>query len=115
MCIAYVFGISSDPITYIALNFPAPVCDDCRLPMVTVTAIWRHALPEVVKVVYYQCQKCRCTLGRTRQRGGRKHVAICRRHAPAVSAKSVTRHFPPPCEVYEAVWLLCGAIGVVSA
>ena len=61
---------------YSVLKFPAPVCHDCGVPMVTITTIFHHATPSEVKVVSYQCQKCGTTLGEARQRGSRKHVAL---------------------------------------
>jgi hypothetical protein len=67
-------GMSIDPLSYIALKFPAPVCHNCAVPMLTVTTIFRHATPDVMKVVSYQCQKCGCALGEPRPRGGRNHV-----------------------------------------
>jgi predicted RNA-binding protein with PUA domain len=63
--------MSADPIKYTAIKFPAPVCDDCNVPMITVTSVFRHAIPHVVKIVSYQCEKCGCTLGAPRRRGGR--------------------------------------------
>jgi hypothetical protein len=61
---------------YSVLKFPAPVCHDCGVPMVTITTIFHHATPSEVKVVSYQCQKCGTTLGEARQRGSRKHVVL---------------------------------------
>ena len=71
---ALLSGMSIDPLTYFVLKFPAPVCHDCSLPMVTVTTIFHHATPDVMKVDSYQCQKCGCTLGAPGPRGGRNHV-----------------------------------------
>ena len=53
-------------ISYVAIKFPAPVCDDCRIPMVTVTTIFHQRTPHPVKLVSYECQKCRSTLGAPR-------------------------------------------------
>ena len=63
-----------DPIKYTAIKFPAPVCDECSIPMVTVTSIFRHATPDVVKIVSYQCQKCGSALGWPRHRRGRQVI-----------------------------------------
>ena len=69
-------GMSAESISYAAIKFPAPVCHDCGVPMVTITTIFHHATPSEVKVVSYQCQKCGTTLGEARQRGSRKHVVL---------------------------------------
>ena len=69
-------GMSIDPLSYSVLKFPPPVCHDCGVPMVTVTTIFHHATPNVVKIVSYQCQKCGITLGDPRPRGNRKHVVL---------------------------------------
>jgi RNase P subunit RPR2 len=53
----------AEPITYLAIKYPAPICDRCALPMLTVTTVHHRAKSEPLKVVHYQCQKCRCTLG----------------------------------------------------
>jgi RNase P subunit RPR2 len=53
----------SDPISYMALTFPAPICDRCAQPMLTVTTVHRRTNSEPLHVVSYYCQKCRCTLG----------------------------------------------------
>ena len=37
--------MSVDPLTYIALKFPAPVCNACGVPMVTVTMVFNHPHP----------------------------------------------------------------------
>jgi hypothetical protein len=66
-------GMSINPLSYVALKFPAPVCHDCGLPMVTVTTIFHHATPDVMKVVSYRCQNCGCRLGAPRLRGGGNH------------------------------------------
>ena len=47
---AWLPGMSVDPLTYIALKFPAPVCNACGIPMVTVTMVFDHATPEAKKV-----------------------------------------------------------------
>jgi hypothetical protein len=70
--------MSADPLTYIELKFPAPVCDDCASPMFTVTVIFNAGAPHTTEVVYYQCQKCRCTLGALR----RRRAEHDQRHAP---------------------------------
>jgi hypothetical protein len=54
---------AADPLTYTAMKFPAPVCDDCAIPMVTATTIFHHKTTKTPKVTFYQCQKCGCTLG----------------------------------------------------
>jgi hypothetical protein len=56
---------ASNPLTYTAMKFPAPVCDDCAIPMVTLTAVSQHKTGQPPKVTYYQCQNCGCTLGAT--------------------------------------------------
>jgi hypothetical protein len=61
VCCAQMFRV--DSFTYTAMKFPAPVCDDCAIPMVTATAIFRHGTAKTPKVTFYQCQKCGCTLG----------------------------------------------------
>jgi hypothetical protein len=66
--------MSLDPLSYIALKFPAPVCYDCGVPMVTVTTVFHHGTPDVMKVVCYQCQKRGGTLGAPRLRGARNSV-----------------------------------------
>ncbi len=62
-----------DPIKHTAIKFPAPVCRDCSIPMITVTSIFRHATPDEEKIVSYECQKCGCTLGPARDRRGRQY------------------------------------------
>jgi len=83
----------SDPITYIALKFPAPVCDDCCLPMVTVTAIRRHALPDVVKVIFFSVPKMRVHAWRDTPTWRTQKCCPCPfgLYAPSVS----TRNCPP--------------------
>jgi hypothetical protein len=54
---------ASDPLIYTAMKFPAPVCDDCAIPMLTMTCILQHKAAKAPKVTYYQCQSCGCTLG----------------------------------------------------
>jgi len=65
--------MSPKPLSYFAVKFPAPVCDDCALPMITVTTVFRQPKSQPVKVVSYQCQKCKGTLGWLRQRRRPKH------------------------------------------
>jgi hypothetical protein len=60
--------MSSESISYVAIKFPAPVCDECRIPMVTVTTIFHHLSPRPIKAISYECQKCRRALGAPRQR-----------------------------------------------
>jgi hypothetical protein len=55
----------AEPITHLAVKYPAPICDRCALPMLTATTVRRRAKSEPLKVTYYWCQKCRCTLGAT--------------------------------------------------
>jgi hypothetical protein len=61
-------GMSAESISYAAIKFPAPVCDECRIPMVTITTIFHHLTAHPVKAVSYECQKCRRTLGAPRPR-----------------------------------------------
>ena len=61
-------GMSAESISYAAIEFPAPVCDECRIPMVTITTIFHHLTAHPVKAVSYECQKCRRTLGAPRPR-----------------------------------------------
>src|SRR5215813_7252404 len=70
---AFLKVMSREPLSYFAVKFPAPVCDDCALPMITVTTVFHQAKSQAVKVVSYQCQKCKGTLGWPRQRRGPKH------------------------------------------
>jgi hypothetical protein len=58
------------PVTYIALKYPAPLCDHCGIPMLTVTTILNHRTPQATKAISYQCQTCKLTLGKP------KHVII---------------------------------------
>lgn len=67
------FVMRIDPIKHTAIKFPAPVCRDCSIPMITVTSIFRHATPDEEKIVSYECQKCGCTLGPARDRRGRQY------------------------------------------
>ena len=73
---AWLPGMSVDPLTYIALKFPAPVCNACGIPMVTVTMVFDHATPEAKKVISYHCQKCGSTLGEPLRRAGREPVVL---------------------------------------
>ena len=63
------------PVTYIALKYPAPLCDSCGTAMLTVTTILDHRTPQARKAISYQCQTCKMTLGKSR-RIARKHVII---------------------------------------
>ena len=54
---------AADPFTFVAMKFPAPVCDDCAIPMVTATTIFHQKATTTPKVTFYQCQRCGCTLG----------------------------------------------------
>jgi RNase P subunit RPR2 len=65
----------AQPISYVAFKFPAPVCDECRLPMLSVTTIYHRSKSQPAKVVSYWCQKCRSTLGWPRQRAKIEHFA----------------------------------------
>ena len=73
---AWLLGMTIDLLTYIALKFPAPVCDACGVPMVTVTMVFHDATPEAKKVISYRCQKCGCTLGEPRRRASREPVVL---------------------------------------
>ena len=44
-----VWNVYESP-RYSVLKFPAPVCHDCGVPMVTITTIFHHATPNVVKI-----------------------------------------------------------------
>jgi hypothetical protein len=65
------------PISYIEFKFPAPVCDDCGIPMVTVRTILHHDTLDEVTFVSYRCPICRFTFGEPRKRlanhGRRSH------------------------------------------
>ena len=41
-----------DPIKHTAIKFPAPVCRDCSIPMITVTSIFRHTTPDEEKLFF---------------------------------------------------------------
>ena len=69
-------GMSIHPLSYSSLTFPAPVCHDCAVPMLTVTTIFHHGTPNVVRIISYQCEKCGLTLGTPRPRDRRKHVVL---------------------------------------
>jgi RNase P subunit RPR2 len=56
MCLAERMSIR--PITYMAVNYPAPVCHRCGLAMLTVTTVHPRTKSEPLKVVSYHCQKC---------------------------------------------------------
>ncbi len=53
----------AEPVTYLAIKYPAPICDRCALSMLTVTTVYHRKKSEPLKVVHYQCQRCRSTLG----------------------------------------------------
>jgi RNase P subunit RPR2 len=53
----------SEPISYMALKYPAPICDRCALPMLTVTTVHRRINSEPLQIVSYHCQKCRWMRG----------------------------------------------------
>ena len=75
-CVACALSeMSLDPLSYFALRFPAPVCCDCGVPMVTVTTVFDHGTADAKKVVSYQCQKCGGTLGASRLPDGRNRVS----------------------------------------
>ena len=59
-------GMANESISYVAFKFPAPICDECGIPMVTVTTVFHHLTPHPVKTVFYECKKCRRTLGAPR-------------------------------------------------
>jgi hypothetical protein len=46
------------PVTYMAVKYPAPVCDRCGLAMLTVTIVHPRTKSEPLKVISYHCQKC---------------------------------------------------------
>jgi hypothetical protein len=68
--------MSADPIKCTTIKFSWPVCYDCCIPTATVTAIFRHATPDVVKIDSYECQKCGRTLSWPRQRSGRNQFVF---------------------------------------
>ena len=68
--------MSIHPLSYSSLTFPAPVCHDCAVPMLTVTTIFHHGTPYVARIVSYQCEKCGLTLGKPRPRDSRKHAVL---------------------------------------
>jgi hypothetical protein len=61
-----------------ALKFPAPVCDECGIPMITVTTIFDPGTPQSAKIVSYKCQKCGCTLGEPRRGPASRAALRCR-------------------------------------
>ena len=67
----------------ISLKFPAPVCNACGVPMVTVTMVFDHATPEAKKVISYHCQKCGSALGGPRRRADRGYLVLPFSHPPA--------------------------------
>jgi hypothetical protein len=50
--------MSALPVTYMAVQFPAPVCDRCGLAMLTATTVHPRTKSEPLKVISYHCQKC---------------------------------------------------------
>ena len=83
-----------DPIKHTAIKFPAPVCRDCSIPMITVTSIFRHATPDEEKIVSYECQKWRMH-ARSSPRPPRTPIfrlTIVGLHAPGVTPRH--QHHP---------------------
>ena len=72
---AFLRLMSPEPLSYFAVKFPAPVCDGSALTMITVTTVFHQAKSQPVKVVSYQCQKCKGMLGWLRQRRMPKRFA----------------------------------------
>ena len=63
--------MSIHPLSYSSLTFPAPVCHDCAVPMLTVTTMFHHGTPYVARIVSYHL-----TLGKPRPRDSRKHAVL---------------------------------------
>jgi hypothetical protein len=51
------------PLTCIDFKFPAPICDDCRIAMVTVTTIFHPRMPDETKFVGFKCHRCGAQFG----------------------------------------------------
>jgi RNase P subunit RPR2 len=59
---------NNNPITHLAIKFPAPICEGCDQVMLTVTEVYSRRHSESLKLVSYKCQRCGSTLGKLQQR-----------------------------------------------
>jgi hypothetical protein len=63
-----------EPITYMAIKYPAPICERCGQLMLTVTTVHHRKKSKPLKVISYRCQRCGCTLGDGRRSDIRTHA-----------------------------------------
>jgi hypothetical protein len=75
--------MSDKSVRCVEIKFPAPICNDCKIPMATVTTIFDPLTPHPVKTVCYECQKCGDTLGSPRLRRHRVVLPLSRSTSPA--------------------------------
>jgi hypothetical protein len=59
---------TKNPITHLAIKFPAAICEGCDQVMLTVTEVYSRRLGEPLKLVSYKCQRCGSTFGKLRER-----------------------------------------------
>jgi hypothetical protein len=55
-CFAY--PMAAEPITYLAIKYPAPICERCGQTMLTVTIVHGRLTTELLEVTSYRCQRC---------------------------------------------------------
>jgi Resolvase, N terminal domain len=72
LCLAFRMFVAS--ITT-ELKFPAPVCDNCQLPMLTITE-QQEGNGRPVNAVSYRCQKCGYRFGGQWRRPGCESVVL---------------------------------------
>jgi hypothetical protein len=66
--------MAAQPITYLAIKYPAPICERCGLAMLTVTTVHHRLKSDPLKVICYRCQRCGGTLGDRYQRRENPHA-----------------------------------------
>jgi RNase P subunit RPR2 len=66
--------MAAEPITYMAIKYPAPICERCGQTMLTITTVHRRLTTEPLEVISYRCQRCGWTLGDPRLSGIREHA-----------------------------------------
>jgi RNase P subunit RPR2 len=61
-------------VTYLAIQYPAPICERCGQIMLTITTVHKRKKSELLKVISYRCQGCGGTLGDPHRSGIREHA-----------------------------------------
>jgi hypothetical protein len=69
------FAEAMEPVTFLAIQYPAPICERCGQIMLTVTTVHKRLKSEPLKVISYRCQRCGYTLGDPRRSGIREQAS----------------------------------------